>query len=659
MVDWCNKTSSLSSIKGLVLHNFSVLKHLYLHGFTKEMLQDCFKIDNFLEEPIIVVYNPHEKVLILLHKSKNKKSLETDIKLVFDDLKLFTLLFNDVLKKGGIKLIPLVVTDEKVNPDNLDYRLCMNHVLSEEEFGDIGKYNDWCVEKENYFETEFKEQISETLSKKLSAKVTGVLATAFLYPNYIPKFMDEQNPQKQMEHVTVLLTPAQMDVYYSQYKHMVIKGGFGCVNSIIAAAMLLKISESLEEDEKLFYICYDPRSELVNQTINNDQKKHIEKITSFHNKDGLQLSAIIENIIKSERFKKMNFVIDEYNGEDLDKSEARKLSYVFRDSLKEAFIVLIPLPIEKKRVLNEIPQDRNKFHKLETMKKHHLTLNMRNSMEINELVEATKEVLSEEKTVFIHPKCSKASDQLSTTTKTTKVNEETLVESNESDESVSTGKHPTDSELLQDIELEPEFKVQLVENTSQFKMGLDEAQAVIGSHTKDDTGGNIIVSKFEYAVVEKTGHKISTQRPELFELGDKEEFDKTLCLIAIFEKILKSGNKHVVLHFDTEPSAIPRSLFFALEHHFNKHEKVTTIYEEFVLLKESILVCSYPKFRGLEHPLVTVLIDRDIHFVQHYLVEILARCTSKLDAVVVQNSTDLTKVTTAWKTESLVSQWET
>ena len=283
---------------------------------------------------------------------------------------------------------------------------------------------------------------------------------------------------------------------------------------------------------------------------------------------------------------------------------------------------------------------------------------MRNSMDIHELDEVTKEVLSEEKTVFIHPKGSKTSDQLSTTTKITKVNEETLVESNEPDESVSTGKHPTDSELLKDIELEPEFKVQLVENTSQFKMGLDEAQAVIGSHTKDDTGRNITVSKFEYAVVEKTGLKISTQRPELFELGDKKEFDKTLCLIAIFEKILKSGNKHVLLCFDTEPSAIPRSLLFVLEHHFNKHEKVTTIYEEFVSLKESILVCSYPKFRGLEYPLVTVLIDRDIHFVQHYLVEILARCTSKLSVVVLQNSPVVTKVTTAWKAKSLVSKWE-
>ena len=41
------------------------------------------------------------------------------------------------------------------------------------------------------------------------------------------------------------------------------------------------------------------------------------------------------------------------------------------------------------------------------MKTYDLTLNMRNSIEIHEMVEATKEVLKEEKTVFIHPKVAK------------------------------------------------------------------------------------------------------------------------------------------------------------------------------------------------------------------------------------------------------------
>ena len=42
----------------------------------------------------------------------------------------------------------------------------------------------------------------------------------------------------------VILTPAQLDIIHSQDKHMIIKGGFGCGKSIIAAAMLKKIAES-------------------------------------------------------------------------------------------------------------------------------------------------------------------------------------------------------------------------------------------------------------------------------------------------------------------------------------------------------------------------------------------------------------------------------
>ena len=271
-------------------------------------------------------------------------------------------------------------------------------------------------------------------------------------------------------------------------------------------------------------------------------------------------------------------------------------------------------------------------------------------MEIHELVEATKEVLSEEKTIFIHSEDSKTSGGQSFIQKKKHyvINKKTLLESNEANEGVSTQENYEEREL----------EGQSVENASTSPMGLDEAQAVIGSPTKDDVFVNITVSSFGYAAVDKTGHKISTTRPVLFELGDKEDFDKIFSLVAIFEKILQRSNKHVVLHFDTEPNAIPSSLIFVLEHHFNKLKKVTTRYEEFASSKDAILVCNYRTFRGLEYPLITVLIDRDIHFVQHYLVEILARCTSKLSVVILQNSPITTKVTTAWKAKSLVSQWE-
>ena len=68
-------------------------------------------------------------------------------------------------------------------------------------------------------------------------------------------------------------------------------------------------------------------------------------------------------------------------------------------------------------------------------------------------------------------------------------------------------------------------------------------------------------------------------------------------------------------------------------------------------------MCSYPTFRGLEHPKVTVIIECDIYYVQHYLVETLARCTSDLCVVILQNSQTLTDVIVEWKTKQAIQQW--
>ena len=642
MFDWCRETNCFSNIKGLVVHSFSVLKHLFRYGFTKKMLHDCLHIENFSETPIIVVYNPAEKALLLLRKAESK-NLATDIALSINDLKLFILLLHNVLANSDMKLVPLVVTDQKVNPENSDCHLCLKHVLSLKEFPDTGKFIFFWETRGNYFETEYKGEIDEVISKTISAKLAGILGAALLYPNYIPIFTNKQNVHQHMEHLTVLLTPEQLDVYYSQDKHMIVKGGFGCGKSIIAAAMLQKIFNSSEEHEKLIHVCYDPRSELLSQMAKKNQDKYIDdRVVTLNNKDGLKLSAIIEQVTKQERSRKINVVVDEYDGEDLDESEVGKLNKVFSESLKESFIVLIAQPIEKERVINKIPQKKNLFDKLKTMKTYELTLNMRNSIEIHEMVEATKEVLKEEKTVFIHPKGSKRSGQL--------IN---IKENSNSEKNVSMQENPRQPAFQN----KHEFGGQPEENSSNSKIGLDEAQAIIGSPEVDVSGRSSTESKFAYAVVEKTGHQINTKKPVLIELGDKEEFHKYLSLAICLKNLLAISSKLVVLHFHTETNVIPSVLRFAFKL-LNKQKNVTTKYKEFESSKKSVLVCSFPSFRGLEYPIITVLIDRDIYFVQHYLVETFARCTSELCVIISKNSPIMAKVTTEWKTKELVSQRE-
>ena len=347
MISWFDKTiNERNSIRGLVLQSFSIWKHLSWQGPTEDVIKGHLQIDNISDELSTVVYNPREGVVLLLHKAKSEK-LATNITSSCNYLKLFILLFHNVLKKSCLKLIPLLVTNEKINPDDTDCHYCINHVLSKEELAD---FPDWFGNRENYFQTEQKVRIRENASESFLAKVVGVLAAAHIDHNWIPKFIGDQDDYKQMEHVKVFLTPEQMKIFYSQDKHMIIKGGFGCGKSIIAAAMLEKIAESLKNDEKLFHICYDARSQLLNK-----KEKKNDKVESFHNKDGDMLSAIIGKIANADRPEKTNFVIDEYDGEDLDESEAEKLSKIFDKLLKEAYVVLIAQPIQKERIINNVP----------------------------------------------------------------------------------------------------------------------------------------------------------------------------------------------------------------------------------------------------------------------------------------------------------------
>ena len=61
-----------------------------------------------------------------------------------------------------MKLIPLVVNDENINPEDGDCDLCINHVLSKKELANVCN---WLEGKENYFETEHRKKIKEARVK--------------------------------------------------------------------------------------------------------------------------------------------------------------------------------------------------------------------------------------------------------------------------------------------------------------------------------------------------------------------------------------------------------------------------------------------------------------------------------------------------------------
>ena len=387
MGEWCSKTNASCSMKGLVLHSFPVFRHLKHYGFTREVLEEHFKIEEFSKAPVIIVYNP-QKNMILVIRNAEKQDLSTDIKLGFYDLKMFILLFHDELKDSHLKLISLVVTDKEHTPE-LKCRDCINNVLSSGNFKDLPTFEYWMNKRENYFEKKRVGTVNVDFIKTFLAKITGTVTATFIYRKIIPTMTDDCS--EQMENLAVLMTRKQMEILYSQHKHIIVRGGFGCGKTIIAAAMLKKILENLKNDEKLYYICYDPRSELLSQITENTQKKTDANITLYYNKERRNLSEIV------------------INSRSL---EASRLNKLFNGSLKQSFVLLNVQPIEKKRVINNTYQRKNKFDLLKTMELHQLDLVMRNSVEIHNLIKVTMDLLQKQETVFIYPKINESESEV-------------------------------------------------------------------------------------------------------------------------------------------------------------------------------------------------------------------------------------------------------
>ena len=664
MQNWCHKTNEMSNIKGIVCQSYSILDHLKWLGFAKDVVLQSLHIKEFSPTPIITVYNPNEKVVFLIRQVESD-NVEKDVRFSSADIKMFMLLYYNELQNSSIKLIPLLVTD-KIIKDELKCQQCIHFFISVNDFDNV---SNWWNKKVEYFEIKSKENANEVFSVAFLAKLIGFMAATRIC-NFMPTF--SKDSYKQMEEASLLLTREQQDIIDSKSKHMIIKGSFGSGKSIIARVKIQRLLDNLSEKDVLYYICYDSRSEFFNSI-------EMDKVNFYRNNGSRKLTDIIQEILqKNEDKEDIHIFVDEYDGEDLDVKEAETLdNYLTKNKkLKDSFIFLMVQPIRKERrtitkkhQINDILSETHMFGLLKTMTMKELTLVMRNSVEINRLVTITKKVLEKQETVIPGERKKLSSRQKIIKLASKMTNEEGNEKNAEKYQSKEfDAKDEKEKGFNQNDSAENDEEKSFIQG-----LGLDEACDISGSAIRNNSKGTKMISKFSYIAAKDTGHSINSDLPNLIEVTDFEnetEFGKVLSLLYIFKrlKIPSSNpyNKHVILHFDTATDKIPE-LFYITFKLLGISDQVTNLFEDFhgkgSSTEKNILVCSYLQFRGLEYPRITVVISRDIYYLQHYLVESIARCTNDLDVIVLEKSETLTRITDEWKSappeERIIRHWKT
>ena len=403
---WCESTAKRQNVKGFVLHSF-LIKDLYLKIYNGELdgLSQQLNIENFPSTPTITVYNPNQRIIFLIRIAENE-DIENEIKLCDAELKMLILLIGDELENTGIKVIPLVVTDKEITCMD-----CKSYLILREEIEDIDLFTSWCDQKSVKFDITLADRFEENKANKIFATVASCMGATKIHDKF-PAFTAEE--EKQMKGALLLLTPEQIDILHSENKHIIIQGPYGSGKSIIGRTKANMIADNLTESELLYYISYDSRSALLNEIQRSNPK--IKIYPDKKGQKGAKLSDMIKDILRRNKMesqrdetnnkgqKKINMIIDEYDGEKLDRSEAHTLNRIINTDYKEIFqdavILLIAQSMKKERRTKDNFADSNRFDLLEQMKTKTLTLVMRNSIQIHNLLEVTKEFLKNVRTRY-------------------------------------------------------------------------------------------------------------------------------------------------------------------------------------------------------------------------------------------------------------------
>ena len=446
--------------------------------------------------------------------------------------------------------------------------------------------------------------------------------------------------------------------------------------------MLLDDFKRSKKSGEVHFICHDPKSALLQEL------ETLPNLKTHSNEQGEKLSKTVTDILKDTNSENVNLIVDEYDGESLDKEEAKTLNSIFEENFQNAVVFLLPQSMEKERISNvrekTAKEEKNRFDLLHNFNRVELNLVMRNSIEINNLIWVTQNFLKEQETMFRHPKeenTSKASTKLrhprveNTSKASTKSNKffrflkkvvspastskvkEAIVDTKNS-VGKSTKKVTQDTREKISLADKPRSDLK-IQDRVVGNIGLDEAFgfAEIPRASREDR--NRIVNRFRYIPSKGVGHNVKSQCPKLFEVDyantENQSFENVFALTRTFKKLkiksCNSNNKHVILHFDTSNNETP-ILLAPVTEYLEIGPKITNNYRYFKYVEsKSILVCNIRLFRDLEHSDITIIIDRDFYNVQHYLVETMARCTTKLNIVVLQKSESISNIIAQWEKE--------
>ena len=648
----CNNIRS----RGFVFKNYNIVKHLEFLGYDKAALKAKLGAAPTSKNISYFAYIEKKNVMLICEKVSKSSNICNSLKNITSMVKYFLTLYDSEIQESGVTIIGILIRENEEQEELVECSFC--HLFSplHKFFESPATFKIWWSSIETY-EGWWNLANTKKQNNLFDNLVAEILCFMAVQEKGLPTLTDDKS--QQFRQTYFLYTPQQMDIHFSDAKHVIIQGSYGSGKSVLGLKKLELIWKSLKQNEKIMYINFDRKSNLhflmeknVKDYVGISSRK-INRISGIkdilespgqliyvcHNSEGENLSAILQETMRLNKNmpKKVktncHLIIEEYDGERLSHVEAARITKLVKSSdLKESNIILLAQPLMKtrswKKGKKSYERETCMFHELKnTFKIVKLEEVLRCSNEICGLTKCTQNFVQNKDSVF-KTKMDKLTIQPQ---QKLQGNEKHIVshsvsESNYPDARTSTNEnvsYPSENSDKSYKGFGPE-------------MDLDQAFKRSSSLRRSKSK---IVSKFGFLCEPRKGVDIEGLKPNLVEFSEDISLTSDIAVIALalaLKKFIGKNEATTILHMPDEQPTILRRTFQVLPRLLNETFFCTQDMEAYLRKnsKFKMVFCSnLCSVNGMEFDHVVIVVSLSEYYLKYYLPQAISRCTYDLTLV--------------------------
>ena len=405
---------------GAVITQYNPMEHIKFFNYSlNDVLEELHLTDctrRYNESALIFVHYLNAIIYIKHTLSENICVIEHELKTCKEDLLLFLFVNREFALSGDICFLNIVAAPNFLDTGrNFKCENSFTPIIGESVLRTDANFKDWWDNTFMSYIRKFGKSSGNEFTCLLRSTLTYMATLTVEDPTLLT------DPDYQIR--TLLLSNEQFRAVHSSSNKKIIVGGFGSGKSVVARYQLKVLVDNAKTAIKIFYICYDTKSMHI-YTMKHfaeclNISNNVEIITE--NMDGLRnylelddippLSKLLDILVRRFSNQTIHLIMDEFNGETLDMSEAEELKKMYdtREGLQNSTVLLMVHSLEHQRTYTSY--GKKIYHKSynynETgMPVIVLSKCLRNPINIFNLNKSLKEELSKETNIVCHPTAS-------------------------------------------------------------------------------------------------------------------------------------------------------------------------------------------------------------------------------------------------------------